>query len=123
MPVDAIAWEWIADGESNKSLEYRPGARTGEEGEEYGDVDVYDQVAPISSANLRTIGATTSELLALLAIHRIPADVSGSTYTATDPEGNTFAGPIQSISWRRIEGSAYWQIEIKIPNPVITPAA
>lgn len=120
---ETIAWEWIVDGESSKNLEYRPGARTGEDGEEYGDVDVYDQVAPMSSASLRCTGATTAQLMALLAIHRIPADVSGSTYEAEDPEGNTFSGPIQSISWRRIEGSAYWQIDIKIPNPVFTAAS
>lgn len=116
---DTIAWEWIADGESNKSFEYRPGQRTGDDGEDYGDVDVYDQVAPMSSATLRATAVTTAELLAILAVHRVPADQTGSDYVAEDPEGITFTGKIVSVSWRRIVGSAYWEVEIKIPNPVM----
>lgn len=122
MPVATIPWQWLGDGDSSKGLEYRPGARAGDDGEAYGDVDVYDQVAPISSVTLRAPAATTAQLLDLLAIHRTPADQTGSSYTAADAEGVTFTGPIQSISWRRIDGSAYWEIEIKIPNPVIVAA-
>lgn len=116
---DTIAWEWTGAYDSSKNLEYRPGARTGDEGEEYGEVDVYDQTPPIPVASFSATGLTSTQFFGLVAIHETPADETGSDYTATDPEGITYTGKIASLSGRRISGSAYWECEIKIPRPTI----
>lgn len=112
-------WTLLPEESSSKTLEYRPGARTGTEGEEYGDVDVYDQTAPVEQVILSGDGFTTAEKNAVKAVHKAPADTAGGIYVATDCEGITYTGPISSFSARRERGHLFWQVQITMPNPVV----
>lgn len=110
-------WTLISEESSSKSLEYRHGARGDTT---YGDVDVYDQEAPIEQVQLSGEGFSTSEKNTIKAAHKAPADQSAGIYAATDDNGVTYTGPITSFTARRIRGSDLWEIQITMPNPEVS---
>lgn len=115
-------WFWLRKGSMRKSLQVRSAARNGSA---YGQQYRRDQVKPTRTEILTGKGFTWAEIENLQAIANTPSDApdDAGKLVAVDHLGNTWKGPISSLSWdpRGNGGTIYWDVSVELDNPEFVP--
>jgi hypothetical protein len=111
-----VIWEWLGEGEFERSVEVTPILSSNEES--FGGGVVHEEYEGSERHSFSARGLTWAEVSALLAA----AKVRESQQTIVDKLGRSFVGYMTKLNWRNINGTVYWEVTASLLIPPTEPS-